>query len=119
MPIYEYEPTVFSANEPYRECCYFEELQSFSAEPVKICPSCSGQVHRVLSLSNHVLKTGSNKSESKNSEGDLKTKLKGMFDGVGEEAQNETALFSKSADSQGKRAARLAARHMCGAGCRH
>ena len=41
MPTYEYK---------CRECEHeFEEFQSISAEPVKVCPSCQGQVKRLIS----------------------------------------------------------------------
>ena len=41
MPTYEYK---------CRECQHeFEEFQSISAEPVKICPECQGQVERIIS----------------------------------------------------------------------
>ena len=41
MPTYEYK---------CRECQHeFEEFQSISAEPVKICPECKGQVERIIS----------------------------------------------------------------------
>ena len=41
MPTYEYK---------CRECQHeFEEFQSISAEPVKICPQCEGQVERIIS----------------------------------------------------------------------
>jgi putative FmdB family regulatory protein len=42
MPLYEYE------------CCKcesrFERIQSFGSEPVKECPSCGGQVRRLLGV---------------------------------------------------------------------
>ena len=41
MPTYEYK---------CRKCQHeFEEFQSISAEPVKICPECKGQVERIIS----------------------------------------------------------------------
>ena len=41
MPTYEYK---------CRECQHeFEEFQSISAKPVKICPECAGQVERIIS----------------------------------------------------------------------
>jgi putative FmdB family regulatory protein len=40
MPIYAYE---------CKECgVRFERRQSFSDEPVKICPECGGEVHRLI-----------------------------------------------------------------------
>ncbi|MCH7691720.1 MAG: zinc ribbon domain-containing protein [candidate division Zixibacteria bacterium] len=41
MPTYEYK---------CRKCRHeFEEFQSILAEPVKVCPSCNGQVERIIS----------------------------------------------------------------------
>ena len=41
MPTYEYK---------CRKCQHeFEEFQSILAEPVKVCPSCNGQVERIIS----------------------------------------------------------------------
>lgn len=41
MPLYEYQCT---------ECGHrFERIQSFSAEPVKECPVCEGEVERLIS----------------------------------------------------------------------
>ncbi|MCH7690296.1 MAG: zinc ribbon domain-containing protein [candidate division Zixibacteria bacterium] len=41
MPTYEYK---------CRKCQHeFEEFQSISAEPVKVCPSCKGEVERIIS----------------------------------------------------------------------
>ena len=40
MPLYEYE---------CRACAKrFEQKQSFSDEPIRVCPSCSGETRRVL-----------------------------------------------------------------------
>jgi putative FmdB family regulatory protein len=40
MPLYEYR---------CEECgVRFERRQSFSAEPVKVCPECGGNVHRLI-----------------------------------------------------------------------
>jgi putative FmdB family regulatory protein len=40
MPIYEYECSVCN--------CHFDKKQSFSEEPVAICPKCNSQSKRVM-----------------------------------------------------------------------
>ena len=48
MPIYEYKCD---------SCGYrFERLQSFSEEPVKVCPRCGGNVRKLISHSSFILK---------------------------------------------------------------
>ncbi|MGB9668524.1 MAG: FmdB family zinc ribbon protein [Thermosulfidibacteraceae bacterium] len=48
MPIYEYKCNA---------CGHvFEKLQSFSDEPIKVCPKCGGEVKRLISRSSFVLK---------------------------------------------------------------
>ena len=40
MPTYEYKCS---------DCSYlFEELQSFTAEPITVCPECSGKTERLI-----------------------------------------------------------------------
>ena len=117
MPIYEYEPTVFSADEPYRECCYFEELEGVSVPAIAKCPKCGHSVHRVISSFHHVTKTEVKKDS-------LKGKFYDAFqdnpiDQSHELVESEKLFQKGGSDSASKRAARLAARHMCGVGCRH
>ncbi|RKX27782.1 MAG: hypothetical protein DRP45_00020 [Candidatus Zixiibacteriota bacterium] len=41
MPTYQYRCT---------ECKYeFEEFQSITEDPIEVCPSCNGKVHRLIS----------------------------------------------------------------------
>jgi len=48
MPIYEYK---------CNSCGYrFDRLQSFSEEPVKVCPRCGGNVRKLISHSSFILK---------------------------------------------------------------
>ena len=48
MPIYEYKCT---------ECEFqFERIQKFTDLPIKLCPQCSGDVEKLLSLSSFHLK---------------------------------------------------------------
>src|SRR5210317_2125472 len=50
MPIYEYECT---------SCCnVFEVFQRMTEGPLSICPDCSGQVKKIVSISSFQLKGG-------------------------------------------------------------
>ncbi|MBX9703808.1 MAG: hypothetical protein K2X39_06610, partial [Silvanigrellaceae bacterium] len=49
MPIYAYEPTIFSEDEEAKDCCYFELLQPLSEEPLTACLTCGHRIHRILS----------------------------------------------------------------------
>lgn len=95
MPIYVYEPTIYSSDEQVNDCCYFEALQSMSEKPFTQCPTCQHPVHRAVAAFNV-------SSFSKNifSEKDKNSK---------EDSRASTA----------KNAARLANRHVCGGGCSH
>ena len=48
MPIYVYEPTLWSEDEKVEECCFFDVLQSFNDTPIKNCPTCNHLVHRAI-----------------------------------------------------------------------
>ena len=51
MPTYEYE---------CRKCGHrFEEFQSISAPPLKVCPECGGRVHRLIGSGAAILFKGS------------------------------------------------------------
>ncbi len=47
MPFYEYE---------CKQCGVFEKMQKFHEEPLKVCPTCGGPIHRLLSNSGVVFK---------------------------------------------------------------
>lgn len=48
MPIYEYK---------CESCgCRFERLQTFTEEPLKVCPRCGGTVKKLISRSSFILK---------------------------------------------------------------
>lgn len=48
MPLYEYE---------CRECgVHFERRQGFNEEPLKVCPECEGEVHRLIQPAGIVFK---------------------------------------------------------------
>jgi putative FmdB family regulatory protein len=100
MPIYVYEPTIYSEQEQVHECCYFEALQNISEPPLTVCPTCGHAIHKAVTAfyvkDNIPLKNSS-------------------ISGKGE----DTSFPDSSASSSAKNAAKLAARHLCGAGCRH
>lgn len=99
MPIYVYEPTIYSIDEPVKPCCYFESLQKISDAALAQCPTCGHAVHRAITpffVGNAVGKP--NRSE--------KT------------PNNESANDAKD-NSMARNAARLAMRHVCGGGCQH
>lgn len=95
MPIYVYEPTIYSEHEQVNDCCYFEVLQSISEKALTQCPTCKHSIHRAVTAF-HVKETIFAKKSTELTES-------------GGEANSSAA----------KNAAKLAARHMCGAGCRH
>ena len=47
MPFYEYE---------CKNCGIFEKMQKFSDAPLTVCPTCGGEVHKLLSNSGVVFK---------------------------------------------------------------
>jgi putative FmdB family regulatory protein len=99
MPIYVYEPTLFSPEDPVSTCCYFESLQSINESPLTTCPTCGAAVHRAISAFSFSTKGNSAKGE---------TQMPGGILGK----QN-------SADTASGRAARLAMRHVCSGVCKH
>jgi predicted nucleic acid-binding Zn ribbon protein len=120
MPIYVYEPTVYSAEDPYNECCFFETLQSLSEAPLTQCPTCGNPVHKALTT--FAVTQGTRDASRLDA-------MPGGGGGVGwgSDAAKGSALgelFQKSSSSPssqtgGGRAARMAMRHICGGGCRH
>ncbi len=70
MPIYEYN---------CKQCGVFEVTQRITDAPLSTCPTCAGDVHRLISLTSFVLKgsgwyatdyaRSNGKSESANKEG--------------------------------------------------
>jgi putative FmdB family regulatory protein len=97
MPIYVYEPTIYSIDEQVNDCCYFENLQSISEMPLTHCPKCGHAVHRAVAQFN----------------------FKGNTIGKGNADNVTESSMSQTSSSTAKNAAQLAARHLCGAGCRH
>lgn len=107
MPLYEYEPTLVSADEPYNECCFFETLQSLSETPLTVCPTCGHTIHRAVSSFS------------------MPAPREGLFrrstlDAMkADKASRDAAASSASQGTAARRAARMAMRHVCGLGCRH
>ena len=114
MPIYAYEPTIYSATESAEDCCYFETLEGLSASPLQNCPTCGHQIHRAVTSCNFNVSL-QNTSTKRTLDAKLgsETFLQKMQakDGGG-------AGVFESSSSAGK-AARLAMRHVCAAGCKH
>lgn len=70
MPTYEYV---------CKDCGYeFEEFQSISAEPIKVCPKCGGRVERKISAGAGLVFKGSGFyiTDYKNKNSNLSTKSK-------------------------------------------
>lgn len=101
MPIYVYEPTIWSENEEVESCCFFEVLQAFKEEPLKNCPTCGHAVHRAVtsfSLTNKVPVSSQNSLSNKN---------------------DFYSAFDKKKDSPAAKVAQMAMRHVCRSGCKH
>ena len=97
MPIYVYEPTIYSVEEQVNDCCYFEALHAMSEKPLSQCPTCQHAIHRAVT-SFFVKENSYDKKRG---------------------GQSEEAGASSSASSTAQNAAKLASRHLCGSGCRH
>ena len=85
MPIYEYQ---------CKECgVRFERIQSFSDEPVKVCPECEGEVQRLIQPAGIIFKgSGFYVNDSKSSRKNLNSTTR-------KETAAETASSKKSDDS--------------------
>lgn len=99
MPIYVYEPTIYSIDEPMEACCYFESLQKMTEPALTQCPTCGHAVHRAIApfFVGHIAGKPTRPEETSNSE-----------------STNNT-----NDNSMARNAARLAMRHVCGGGCQH
>lgn len=97
MPLYVYEPTLLTADEPFNECCFFETLQSISEPSLIACPTCGHAIHKAIS-------SFSFSSISK---------PKSPPPASGQPFQ------SSSEETKASRASKLAMRHICGGGCSH
>lgn len=85
MPIYEYQ---------CKECgVRFERMQSFSDEPVKVCPECEGDVQRLIQPAGIIFKgSGFYVNDSKSSRQNLNSTTR-------KETSAETTSSKKSDDS--------------------
>jgi putative FmdB family regulatory protein len=101
LPIYIYEPTIWSENEEVRECCSFEILQSFKEDPLKKCPTCGHEIHRAVTSFNVSSKVSVNLQNNETNNGSF------------------YSLFDKKKDSPAAKAAQLAMRHICQGSCKH
>ncbi len=89
MPVYEYECD---------QCgTHFERIQSIRDEPIRLCPQCSGTVHKVFHPAGIIFKgsgwyiTDSRKSSSSAVTGETKTSTE-----TKEEAKPATPVEKKS-----------------------
>ena len=97
LPIYNYEPTLWSEKETVKDCCFFEVLQSFKEEALKNCPTCGHEIHRAVTSFSIAHKQSVNKSED----------------------NDFYKAFDKKKDSPSAKAAQMAMRHICRSGCSH
>lgn len=81
MPIYEYQCS---------ECgVRFERIQSFTDEPIKVCPECEGETHRLIQPAGIIFKgSGFYVTDNRGSRGSL--------------TSNGSADSSESKKSEGK-----------------
>ena len=105
MPIYVYEPTLYSTEEEVKDCCFFETLQSMSEEPLSQCPTCLGKVHRAVTSFNMNMNFNQNKK--------VKTQTEEENHAMKNGSENS------STNSPARNAARFASRHICSGGCAH
>jgi putative FmdB family regulatory protein len=89
MPTYEYQ---------CGECgIRFEKFQHFSEEPVKICPECSGAVHRVIHPVGIIFKgSGWYVTDNKASTAPLMPKSEAQTEGKEEGAEKKPAVEGKT-----------------------
>ena len=104
MPIYVYEPTVYSADEEVKACCFFELLESIHKEPLTNCPTCQHKIHRAITTFNMSV--------------NYFTDYKNQSTQLNMKSANVDHHSSSNISTAGK-AARLAARHICSGGCSH
>ncbi len=96
MPIYLYEPTIYSDQDSVNECCFFDILQSLHENPLQTCPTCGHAIHRAVTCFSI---TKPNITSNPNND--------------------PYSAFSKNNDSSAAKAAKFAMRHICKSGCSH
>jgi len=133
MPLYVYEPTVYTADSPVSDCCYFESLQSLSEQAHTVCSTCGHPVHRAVTACGPIrtrdVRANAKKDSPRGQISDgLKERLKDILgrdfgptrieEGRHEE-YNRTSLPSPLGDTPAGKTARLIANHICTTICRH
>ena len=90
MPIYEYQ---------CKDCgVRFERIQAFSDEPVKVCPECEGETHRLIQPAGIIFKgSGFYVTDSRGS----RENLTGKARKDSSEAKSESKGESKSSTDSG------------------
>lgn len=136
MPLYVYEPTVYTADSPVSECCHFEALQSLSEPKLWVCPTCGHPVHRAVTTCGaiHVREkrtTAPPASPRGRISDGLKEKLQDMLGrdfstpsnhaGQDDQEGDHDRAFpaSSASETRAGKAARLIARHICTTLCRY
>lgn len=94
MPIYAYACD---------ECgVHFERRQSFSDDPITVCPECGGHTHRLIQPAGIIFKgSGFYVNDSKGSKASLTSPAKSESKSETSESTTSTASKSKSSDSGG------------------
>lgn len=95
MPIYEYK---------CNECgVRFERIQSFSDEPVKVCPECGGETHRLIQPAGIIFK-GSGFYVN-----DSKASRKNLTSTSSKDASNDAAGEPKKAEAKSESSTKASA----------
>ena len=94
MPIYEYQ---------CKECgVRFERIQSFSDEPVKVCPECEGETQRLIQPAGIIFKgSGFYVNDSKSSRKNLTTPAN--KDSSSDESKTTESAKTSSEKSSGEK----------------
>jgi putative FmdB family regulatory protein len=93
MPIYAYE---------CEECgVHFERRQSFSDDPITVCPECGGHTHRLIQPAGIIFKgSGFYVNDSKGSKANLTSPAKS--DSTSEKSESTTASSKLESSSSSK-----------------
>lgn len=118
MPLYVYEPTVYSESEEVTDCCFFETLQSLSEAPHQQCPTCGHAIHRAVAAFSFSVKSSVARSSAGQNLGAGGSSA-GLIQGSGPQTGQSGQSAAPEPTSAAGRAARMAMRHVCATGCRH
>ncbi len=97
MPIYEYH---------CKECGVFEVTQRITESPLTVCPTCAGDVRRLISHTSFVLKgsgwyaTDYARSNGKSESADGATSKEGATNGSGEKSAAASSESSKTSSAE-------------------